>query len=202
MQTIWGDRDRFVRQYYEKYCRDKNSKNWRDWPYFAGDGCMLAEDGYYRILGRVDDVINVAGHRLGTKELESACLTVPAVAEAAVVPVVDEIKGRVPAVYVSLKPGVTDANQAAEDIVTTLETMIGKIARPKSVHIVPDLPKTRSGKIMRRILAAISNTMDTGDVTTLANPDIVEVIRKQVQGSGPVVLKDAPEDIKQFGVQE
>ena len=80
--------------------------------------------------------------------------------------------------------------------------MIGKIARPKTVHIVPDLPKTRSGKIMRRVLAAISNTVDTGDVTTLANPDIVETIRKQVQGSGPVVLKDAPEDIKQFGVQE
>jgi acetyl-CoA synthetase len=202
MQTIWGDRDRFVRQYYAKYCRNKESKDWRDWPYFAGDGCVLAKDGYYRILGRVDDVINVAGHRLGTKELESACLTVAAVAEAAVVPVVDDIKGRVPAVYISLKPGITDGKKVAEDIVTTIETMIGKIARPKSVYIVPDLPKTRSGKIMRRILAAISNTMDTGDVTTLANPDIVEVIRKQVQGSGPVVLKDAPEDIKQFGVQE
>jgi acetyl-CoA synthetase len=202
MQTIWGDRDRFVRQYYSKYNKNKNSTDWRDWPYFAGDGCMLAEDGYYRILGRVDDVINVAGHRLGTKELESACLAVPSVAEAAVVPVVDEIKGRVPAVYVSLKPGSTDSKKASEEIVATLETMIGKIARPKSVHIVPDLPKTRSGKIMRRILAAISNTMDTGDVTTLANPDIVEVIRKQVQGSEPVTLKDAPEDIKQFGVQE
>lgn len=202
MQTIWGDRDRFVSQYYAKYCRDKNSKDWRDWPYFAGDGCVLAKDGYYRILGRVDDVINVAGHRLGTKELESACLTVAAVAEAAVVPVVDEIKGRVPAVYVSLKPGALDGKKVAEDIVTTIETMIGKIARPKSVYIVPDLPKTRSGKIMRRILAAISNTIDIGDVTTLANPEIVEVIRQQVQGSGPVVLKDAPEDIKQFGVQE
>ena len=202
MQTIWGDRDRFVRQYYAKYCRNKDSKDWRDWPYFAGDGCVLAKDGYYRILGRVDDVINVAGHRLGTKELESACLTVAAVAEAAVVPVMDEIKGRVPAVYVSLKPGAFDAKKVAEDIVATIETMIGKIARPKSVYIVPDLPKTRSGKIMRRILAAISNTIDVGDVTTLANPDVVEVIRKQVQGSGPVVLKDAPEDIKQFGVQE
>ena len=95
-----------------------------------------------------------------------------------------------------------DGKKVAEDIVATIETMIGKIARPQSVYIVPDLPKTRSGKIMRRILAAISNTMDTGDVTTLANPDIVEVIRKQVQGSAPVVLKDAPEDIKQFGAQE
>jgi acetyl-CoA synthetase len=204
MQTIWGDRDRFVRQYYAKYCRNTESKDWHDWPYFAGDGCLHGSDNYFRILGRVDDVINVAGHRLGTKELESACLTVKEVAEAAVVPVVDDIKGRVPAVYISLKPGYSaaDIKRVEAEIVTTIETMIGKIARPKSVHVVPDLPKTRSGKIMRRVLAAISNTMDTGDVTTLANPDIVETIRQQVQGSGPVVLKDAPEDIKQFGVQE
>jgi acetyl-CoA synthetase len=80
--------------------------------------------------------------------------------------------------------------------------MIGKIARPKSVHVVADLPKTRSGKIMRRILAAISNTMDVGDVTTLANPEIVEQIRKQVQGEGPVVMKEGPEDVKRFGEQE
>jgi acetyl-CoA synthetase len=202
MQTVWGDRDRFVRQYYSKYCRNKSSKDWHDWPYFAGDGCLLAQDGYYRILGRVDDVINVAGHRLGTKELESACLTHPDVAEAACVPVVDEIKGRVPAVYVALKPGVTDGSRVSLEIISTIETMIGKIARPKSVHIVPDLPKTRSGKIMRRVLAAISNTMDTGDVTTLANPDIVETIRKQVQGEAKVALKEGPEDIKQFGSQE
>ena len=128
----------------------------------------------------MDDVINVAGHRLGTKEIESACLTVKEVAEAAVVPVVDEIKGRVPSVYVSLKPGVSDGARVSAAIITTLETMIGKIARPKDVHIVPDLPKTRSGKIMRRVLAAISNTIDT-ETSRLANPDIVEIIRKQVQ---------------------
>ena len=92
-QTIWRDPERFVKTYYAKYCKDTNSKDWRDWPYFAGDGALLAEDGYFRILGRVDDVINVAGHRLGTKELESACLTVSSVAEAAVVPVVDEAEG-------------------------------------------------------------------------------------------------------------
>ena len=202
MQTIWGDKDRFVRQYYEKYCKNRQSKDWRDWPYFAADGAVLAADGYYRILGRVDDVINVAGHRLGTKEIESACLTVQEVAEAAVVPVVDEVKGRMPVVYVSLKPGVSDGKRVSREIVTTLETMIGKIARPKSVHIVPDLPKTRSGKIMRRVLAAISNTMDTGDVTTLANPDVVEIIRKEVQGTGPVVLKEGPEDVRRFGENE
>ena len=202
MQTILNDDERFVRQYYSKFCKDPKSKDWRDWPYFAADGAVLAPDGYYRILGRVDDVINVAGHRLGTKEIESACLTIPSVAEAAVVPVVDEIKGRMPAIYVALKPGVTDGKQAAEQIVATVETIIGKIARPKGVHIVPDLPKTRSGKIMRRILAAISNRMDTGDVTTLANPEIVEQIRKQVQGEGPVELQEGPEDVKRFGENE
>jgi acetyl-CoA synthetase len=202
MQTIWGDNERFVRQYYSKYCRNRESTDWRDWPYFAADGAVLASDGYYRILGRVDDVINVAGHRLGTKEIESACLTVPEVAEAAVVPVVDEIKGRVPVVYVSVKPGVSDGKRVCEEVVTTIETMIGKIARPKAVHVVPDLPKTRSGKIMRRVLAAISNTMDIGDVTTLANPDIVEQIRLQVQGTAPVVLREGPEDVKRFGTNE
>jgi len=199
-QTIWGDRDRFVRTYYQKYCKNPKSKDWRDWPYFAGDGALLAEDGYFRILGRVDDVINVAGHRLGTKELESACLTIPQVAEAAVVPVVDEIKGRMPEIYISLKPGVTiSPKEMTEKVTMTIETMIGKIARPKAVRIVPDMPKTRSGKLMRRVLAAISNTMDIGDITTLANPDVVEQIRVQVQGKGPVQIKEGPEDIKRFG---
>jgi acetyl-CoA synthetase len=202
MQTVWGDNDRFVKQYYQKYCKNSKSTDWRDWPYFAADGAVLTADGYYRILGRVDDVINVAGHRLGTKEIESACLTVPEVAEAAVVPVIDEIRGRMPVVYVSLKPGIEDGERVTEQIISTVETMIGKIARLKAVHIVPDLPKTRSGKIMRRVLAAISNAMDPGDVTTLANPDIVELIRRQVQGAGPVVLKEGPEDLKQFGANE
>src|SRR5690349_21919992 len=120
-QTIWGDRDRFVRQYYQKYNKDKNSKDWRDWPYFAGDGAVQAPDGYFRILGRVDDVINVAGHRLGTKELESACLTVNEVAEAAVVPVADEVKGRVPELYVSLKPGVPQTAGVEKKVTEAIE---------------------------------------------------------------------------------
>jgi len=199
MQTIWGSPERFVSQYYKKYNKNAHSKDWRDWPYYAADGAVLPADGYYRILGRVDDVINVAGHRLGTKELESACLSLPEIAEAAVVPIVDEVKGRVPVVYISLKPGV-HSNKAMQDKVTaTIETMIGKIARPKMIHIVPDMPKTRSGKIMRRVLAAISNHMDTGDITTLANPDIVEQIREQVQGRTRGPLKEGPEDIKRFG---
>lgn len=199
MQTIWGDRDRFVDQYYKKYCKDSKSKDWRDWPYFAADGAVLAADGYLRILGRVDDVINVAGHRLGTKEIESACLTLPEIAEAAVVPVVDDIKGRVPEVYVSLVPGIKPSQEIADKVTKTIETIIGKIARPKRVHIVPDMPKTRSGKLMRRVLAAISNNLSTGDITTLANPDIVESVREMVQGKDAVAVKDGPDDLKQFG---
>ena len=203
IQTIWGERERFVRQYYQKYCKNPKSKDWHDWPYFAGDGALLAKDGYFRILGRVDDVINVAGHRLGTKELESACLTIPEVAEAAVVPVVDEIKGRMPEIYISLRPGVTSSpKEVIEKVIHTIETMIGKIARPKAVRIVPDMPKTRSGKLMRRVLAAITNNMNVGDITTLANPDIVEQIRIQVQGKGPVKAQEGPEDLKQFGAVE
>jgi acetyl-CoA synthetase len=199
MQTIWGSPDRFVNQYYKKYCKDPSSKDWRDWPYYAADGAMIPADGYYRILGRVDDVINVAGHRLGTKEVESACLSIPEIAEAAVVPAVDEVKGRVPVVYISLKPGVAASRQIQDKVTSTIETMIGKIARPKTIHIVPDMPKTRSGKIMRRVLAAISNQMDTGDITTLANPDIVEQIRELVQGRSRAPLKEGPADIKLFG---
>jgi len=199
MQTIWGEPERFVDQYYKKYCKNPQSKDWRDWPYYAADGAVLPADGYYRILGRVDDVINVAGHRLGTKELESACLTVAEIAEAAVVPVVDEVKGRVPEIYISLKPGVLPKKAVQEKVVATMETIIGKIARPKRIHIVPDMPKTRSGKIMRRVLAAISNQMDTGDITTLANPDIVAQIRQLVQGRAIKPLKEGPEDIKRFG---
>ena len=199
MQTIWGDPDRFVQQYYSKYCKNPDSTDWHDWPYFAGDGAVLPEDGYYRILGRVDDVINVAGHRLGTKEIESACLTVNEIAEAAVVPVVDEIKGRVPEIYISVKPGMEPNRQVIDKVTTTIETMIGKIARPKKIHVVPDMPKTRSGKIMRRVLAAISNRMHTGDTTTLANPDIVEQIRELVQGRAATPLSEGPADITLFG---
>jgi len=200
MQTIWKDPDRFVKTYYEKYNKNPKSKKWQDWPYFAGDGAVQADDGYFRILGRVDDVINVAGHPLGTKELESACLVVPEIAEAAVVPVADESRGRVPEVYVALKPGVQPSEKIEKDVVKELETLIGKIARPKSVRIVPDMPKTRSGKIMRRVLAAISNRMPVGDVTTLANPEVVEQIRVMVQGAGPVeTATNVAEDIKRFG---
>src|SRR5438876_665138 len=203
MQTIWGDRDRYVKTYFAKYNRNPKSKDWRDWPFLCGDGAVQAADGYYRILGRIDDVINVAGHRLGTKEIESACLTVPEVAEAAVVPVQDEVKGRVPEVYIAVKPGVPPSQDVIDRVIKANEEVIGKIARPKHVYIVPDMPKTRSGKIMRRVLAAISNRRDVGDVTTLANPDVVEQIRAMVQGKDTITTQEAlPEDIAKFGQAE
>jgi acetyl-CoA synthetase len=179
-QTIWGDRDRFVSTYYARYCTNPDSKDWRDWPYLTGDAAMEAEDGYYRILGRIDDVINVSGHRLGTKEIESAALTVEEVAEAAVVPVAHEIKGKEPDLYVSLNPGVEATDALALRISDAICHEIGKIAKPRKVWLVADMPKTRSGKIMRRVLGAISNKKDVGDVMTLANPEIVEEIKTMV----------------------
>jgi acetyl-CoA synthetase len=207
-QTIWGDPERYLATYYRKYNKDPDSQDWHDWPYFTNDGAMQAADGYFRIIGRVDDVINVAGHRLGTKEIESAALTVPEVAEAAAVPVIDDIRGRVVEIYVSLKPGFEPSQEMADKVSKTIETVIGKIARPKNVWIVADMPKTRSGKIMRRVIASVSNFADVGDVTTLANPEVVESIRHQVQseklahGEVPRELtKEEEAEIKAFGAE-
>ncbi|MCA1827250.1 MAG: acetate--CoA ligase [Myxococcales bacterium] len=206
MQTIWGDDDRYVATYFAKYCRDKQSQDWHDWPWLCGDGAVQAADGYYRILGRIDDVINVAGHRLGTKELESAAIQVEEVAETAAVPVIDELRGKVVEMYVALKPGFEPSDEIVQKVSQIIERDIGKIARPKNVWIVPDMPKTRSGKIMRRVIAGISNFADVGDVSTLANPEIVDEIREQVQ-SAKVARGDVPrelspeemEEIKAFG---
>ena len=173
----WGDDDRFVRQYYQRYNKDPQSKDWHDWPYFAGDGAVEGPDGYFRILGRIDDVINVAGHRLGTKELESAALIVEEIGEAAVVPVVDPVKGKVPHIFVSLKPGIQPSKEIEKKVTDKLASEIGPIAKPGRVWIVPDMPKTRSGKIMRRVLSAIANKQDVGDITTLANPQVVDEIK-------------------------
>jgi acetyl-CoA synthetase len=181
-QTVYGNRERYIDAYYGQYCKDRNSKDWRDWPYLAGDAAVVAADGYFRILGRIDDVINVSGHRLGTKEIESAAMNATEVAEAAVVPVAHEIKGKEPDLYVSLRPGVEASEEMAKKISDQVCSDIGKIARPRKVWIVPDMPKTRSGKIMRRVLGAISNKGDVGNIMTLANPEIVEEIRKMVQG--------------------
>jgi acetyl-CoA synthetase len=207
-QTIWGQPDRFVDLYYRKYCKNPNSKDWRDWPYLAGDGAVQAADGYFRILGRIDDVINVSGHRLGTKELESASITVDEVAEAAAVPVMDDLRGRAVEMYVSLKPGFPPSNDIEEKVIHAIESEIGKIARPQNVWIVSDMPKTRSGKIMRRVIAAISNFAEVGDTTTLSNPEIVDDIRHHVQGAkvarGDVPRELSPQEeaeIKAFGAE-
>jgi len=185
-QTVWGNRERYIESYYGQYCKDRNSKDWRDWPYLAGDAAVVAADGYFRILGRIDDVINVSGHRLGTKEIESAALNVEELAEAAVVPVAHEVKGKEPDLYVSLKPGYEASEELAKKVSARICDDIGKIARPRKVWIVPDMPKTRSGKIMRRVLGAISNYGDVGNVMTLANPEIVDEIKKMVQGDDDV----------------
>jgi acetyl-CoA synthetase len=200
MQTVWGQPERFLDVYYRKYNTDPDSKDWHDWPYFAGDGALEAADHYFRILGRIDDVINVAGHRLGTKELESAALTVPEVAEAAAVPVIDDIRGRMVEMYISLKPGV-DADGMEAKVTKAIETEIGKIARPKHVWIVPDMPKTRSGKIMRRVIASVSNFADVGDVTTLANAEVVDGIRQHVQ-QAKVASGDVPRELTEHELAE
>ncbi|MGH9251641.1 MAG: AMP-binding protein, partial [Acidimicrobiales bacterium] len=193
-QTIWGQPERFVELYYQKYCKNPTSSDWRDWPYLAGDGAVQAADGYFRILGRIDDVINVAGHRLGTKELESATITVEEVAEAAAVPVMDDVRGRAVEMYVSLKPGFAPSDDIAAKVIDAIESEIGKIARPKNVWIVSDMPKTRSGKIMRRVIAAVSNFADVGDTTTLSNPEIVDDIRHHVQRE-KVARGDVPREL-------
>lgn len=181
-QTIWKNREGYVKTYYERYCKNPESTDWRDWPYMTGDAALMAPDGYVRILGRIEDVIEVAGHRLGTNEIESGALNVSEVAEAAVVAVIDDDnKGYVPHLYISLRPGVAPSAALEDKISEAIVDGVGEIARPARIILVPDMPKTRSGKLMRRVLASISNYHDVGDVTTLDNPAIVETIRKQVQ---------------------
>jgi acetyl-CoA synthetase len=206
MLTVWGQDERFIDTYYKRFNKDPNSKDWRDWPFMCGDGAVGAEDGYYRILGRIDDVINVAGHRLGTKELESAAIEVDEIAEAAAVPVFDEVRGKVVEMYVAVKPGTSDSDEeVARKVSAQIERDIGKIARPKNVWVVPDMPKTRSGKIMRRVIAGISNFADVGDVSTLANHEVVDGIREQVQrakqerGDVAELSKQEEQEIAEFG---
>jgi len=181
LQTVYGNDDRFIEEYWKRFS-DTNSEDWTDWVYEAGDGAVHERDGYFRVLGRLDDVMNVAGHRLGTMELESAVAKVEEVAEAAVAPRDDPEKGEVPDVYVTLREGVAESDEVRERIVAAVEDEIGAFARPANVIFVDDLPKTRSGKIMRRLLENISNDDDLGDTTTLRDPSVPEEIRDQVHG--------------------
>lgn len=168
MRTIFGDHDRFVKTYFSTY------KGY----YFTGDGCRRDEDGYYWITGRVDDVLNISGHRMGTAEIESALVTHKDVAEAAVVGFTHDIKGQGIYVYVCLMAGVKGSRELQEQLRAWVRKEIGPIATPDFIHLTPGLPKTRSGKIMRRILRKIAENDfdDLGDISTLAEPDIVNVL--------------------------
>jgi len=181
LQTVYGDDERFIDEYWQAFS-DTDSNDPADWVYKAGDGAVHEEDGYFRILGRLDDVMNVAGHRLGTMELESAVAEVQDVAEAAVAARSDSEKGEVPDVYVVLREGVEASEDLRDRILAAVEDEIGAFARPSNVIFCVDLPKTRSGKIMRRLLENISNGETLGDTTTLRDPSVPEEIRRQVQG--------------------
>ena len=181
LQTVYGDDERFIDTYWRAFS-DIDSDDWEDWVYAPGDGAVFEEDGYFRILGRLDDVMNVAGHRLGTMELESAVAEVPVVAEAAVVARKHDEKGQVPDVYATLREGVDADATIVADIVEAVEEEIGAFARPANVEFVPELPKTRSGKIMRRLLENISNNEPLGNTMTLRDPSVPESIRQQVHG--------------------
>ncbi len=173
MRSVYGDHQRFVDTYFKTY-RGK---------YFTGDGCRRDEDGYYWITGRVDDVINVSGHRLGTAEVESALVGHTHVAEAAVVGYPHDIKGQGIYAYVTLKAGVANSDTLNAELKAFVGKEIGPIAKPDVIQFAPGLPKTRSGKIMRRILRKIAegDTSNLGDITTLADPSVVEDLVKNAR---------------------
>ena len=180
LQTIYGDPERFVDTYWASFS-DTNSDDWRDWVYDAGDGAVREEDGFVRILGRLDDVMNVAGHRIGTMELESAIADAPAVAEAAVAAREHDEKGTVPDAYVIPREGQEDA-AIEEAVLAAVEAELGAFARPANVIVTDELPKTRSGKIMRRLLEDISNDQSLGNTDTLRDPTVPERLRERVHG--------------------
>ena len=170
MRTMWGDHDRFVETYFTMY----------NDIYFAGDGCRVDQDGDFWLMGRIDDVVNVSGHRIGTAEVESALVGNAKVAEAAVCPVPHEVKGQGLYAYVTLKDGIEESDELKKELILHVRKEIGPIAAPEAIQFAPSLPKTRSGKIMRRILRKIAekNTDNLGDITTLADPSVVESLIK------------------------
>jgi acetyl-CoA synthetase len=174
LRTIWGDDERFRETYWSRW----------DGIYFPGDGAKRGEDGFLWILGRVDDVLNVAGHRIGTMEVESALVDHPAVAEAAVVGKTHELKGQAIAAFVTLKDGGEASPELAAELKGHVASKIGAIARPEDILFSADLPKTRSGKIMRRLLRDIAEGKALGDTTTLADPEVVARLKARYEESG------------------
>ena len=172
LRAIYGDPERFVQQYW---------RQWADGVYFTGDGARRDADGFFWLLGRVDDVLNVAGHRLGTMEVESALVDHPKVAEAAVVGRPHEIKGQALAAFVTVKEGVKPTPGLADELKEHVVRKIGAIARPDQILFAADLPKTRSGKIMRRLLRDIAEGKALGDTTTLADPAVVARLKSEYE---------------------
>jgi acetyl-CoA synthetase len=173
MRTTWGDHSRFIETYFTMYPNI----------YFTGDGCRIDDDGDYWLMGRIDDVVNVSGHRIGTAEVESALVSHPKVAEAAVAPMPHDIKGQGLYAFVTLKDGVPESDELKKELSNHVRKEIGPIAVPDKIQFAPALPKTRSGKIMRRILRKIAeNAADQiGDISTLADPHVVEILVKGKQ---------------------
>ena len=178
LRGIWGDPDRYRETYWSKFSKGD------DWKYFAGDGAHVDSDGDIVLLGRVDDVMNVSGHRLSTQEIESALVSNPIVAEAAVVGAADEATGQAVVAFVILKSNQADA-QTVDEAVSLLRahvtTQIGAIARPRQIFIVAELPKTRSGKIMRRLLQDVAEGREIGDTTTLADTSVMQIITDKLK---------------------
>jgi len=171
MRTVFGDHKRFEETYFSQY----------PGYYFTGDGCKRDKDGFYWLTGRMDDVINVSGHRIGTAEVESAVVAAPQVAEAAVVGFPHDIKGEGIWCYVTLKEGVEYDDALKPALKMKVREVIGAFAMPDEIHWAPGMPKTRSGKIMRRVLRKLAlpdyETQDLGDTSTLADPSVVDTLK-------------------------
>ncbi|HEV8121142.1 MAG TPA: acetyl-coenzyme A synthetase, partial [Candidatus Polarisedimenticolia bacterium] len=172
LRGIYGDPERYVRQYWNK---------WGPGVYVTGDGAKRDADGNFWLLGRVDDVLNVAGHRIGTMEVESALVDHPAVAEAAVVGKTHDLKGQALAAFVTVKDGRAPDEALLRELKQHVVEKIGALARPDDIIFTPELPKTRSGKIMRRLLRDIAEGRALGDVTTLADAAVLEALKQKYQ---------------------
>ncbi len=174
MSTVWEDDERYVQTYFKTF-RNKLVYATFDWG-------IRDKDGYYFILGRTDDVINVAGHRLGTREIEEAVNTHPGIAECAVVGVADPLKGQMPLAFAVAKGDVADRKKLETELMATVDKQLGAIARPSAVHFVTLLPKTRSGKTLRRAIQALAEGRDPGDLTTIEDPGALQQIKDALAG--------------------